>query len=111
MISYKIVLPAALLFVSLHASAQTPTPATAQFDKRDSLLHNTIAKLIAKADGHIGVAILEMETGHGCSVNGDEHFPMLSVYKFPLALCVFDRIHHNKLPRRRYHPTKINLLL
>lgn len=89
MISYKTLLPAALLSLSLHACAQTPASPADIFDKQDSLLRDSITHLIAKSDGHIGVAILDMETGHGCSVNGDQHFPMLSVYKFPLALYIF----------------------
>jgi beta-lactamase class A len=95
MISCNRLLPLVLLCLGLHAKAQTdPTPL---FDDRDRALRDTLSRLIAHSNGPIGVAILDVQTGHGCSVNGNRHFPMLSVYKFPLALYVFDQSHKGKL--------------
>ena len=49
--------------------------------------------LVARqARGLVGVAAIDLVTGDTLTVRRDDHFPMQSVYKFPLALAVLDRI-------------------
>ncbi len=45
-----------------------------------------------QARGLVGVAAIDLATGDTLTVRRDGHFPMQSVYKFPLALAVLDRI-------------------
>ena len=45
-----------------------------------------------KSDAHIGVSAVDLRTGRRVSVNGNEHFPMGSVYKFPIALSVLRHV-------------------
>lgn len=45
-----------------------------------------------KSDAVIGVTAIHLETGERISVRGSQHFPMGSVYKFPIALAVLRRV-------------------
>ncbi|HEY0142452.1 MAG TPA: class A beta-lactamase [Thermoanaerobaculia bacterium] len=45
-----------------------------------------------KSDATIGITAINLETGERISVRGSEHFPMGSVYKFPIALAVLRRV-------------------
>lgn len=45
-----------------------------------------------KSDATIGVTAIHLETGERVSTRGAEHFPMGSVYKFPIALTVLRRV-------------------
>ena len=51
-----------------------------------------IQRVIESASGKIGVAVRVLETDDTVSVNGHERFPTFSVYKFPIALAVLDRV-------------------
>ena len=42
--------------------------------------------------GNLGVSALHIETGVSVSFNGDEKFPMQSVYKFPIAMVMLHEI-------------------
>lgn len=42
--------------------------------------------------GNIGISALHIETGESISFNGDEKFPMQSVYKFPIAMVMLHQI-------------------
>lgn len=48
-------------------------------------------------DGKLGVAIMGLETGETFLFNGGDRFPMQSVYKFPLAMSVFDLVDKGRL--------------
>ncbi len=52
----------------------------------DSALDAKLRHLAAKASGRAGVSVVHIESGQGASVNGDERFPMMSVYKLPIAI-------------------------
>ena len=73
-----------------------------------TLLHNSsigqsdqfefdLINLIKPFKGKVGVAIKNLNTNDQIEINGNEKFPMQSVFKFPLALAVFDRIDQEKL--------------
>jgi beta-lactamase class A len=62
------------------AAAQTPT------------LDSQLAAIAARADGQVGMAVRDLETGQQVLVNGRARFPMQSVFKFPLALAVLHRV-------------------
>ena len=45
----------------------------------------------------VGVGVKHLETGDTLSVNGHNHFPMQSVFKFHLGLAVLAEVDHGKL--------------
>ena len=51
----------------------------------------------ASVRGHVGAAALLVETGELVSWHGAQHFPMQSVYKFPIAMDVLHRVDEGKL--------------
>ncbi|HVN48123.1 MAG TPA: class A beta-lactamase, subclass A2 [Bacteroidota bacterium] len=67
--------------------------ASAQID----LLRNQVQQIVTQANGTIGVAFENIETGDTLSVGGDGRYPMQSVYKFPLALAVLKRVDEGTL--------------
>jgi beta-lactamase class A len=55
-----------------------------------------ISKLAAAFDGKVGISILNMNTKEEINVNANQRFPMQSVFKFPLAMAVFEQIDKGK---------------
>ncbi|MCH5319338.1 MAG: class A beta-lactamase [Paramuribaculum sp.] len=55
----------------------------------DLSLEKKLTEFVKDKDARIGVAVISQD-GHTISINGNESFPMLSVYKFPQALAVAD---------------------
>src|ERR1044072_1182489 len=64
----------------------------------DAVLREKVMKVISVAGGKVGVAVIGIDFKAEFSVKGTEHFPMQSVYKFPLALAVLDKIEKGKGP-------------
>jgi beta-lactamase class A len=56
------------------------------------LAQGRVEQVVRDARGVVGVAIRDLRSGDSLSVHGGRHFPMQSVYKFPLALAVLDRV-------------------
>jgi len=77
-----------------------PAPAAAapkiEF-KHDSELETQFSQIATGARGRVGVAAVVLETGEAAMLNADEHFPMLSVYKLPIAMAVMERIRMGEL--------------
>lgn len=78
-------------FIILFFICQTIT-----FAQTDSV-RIKIGQIIEQAKGKVGVAAINLKTNDTLSINGTEHFPMQSVYKFPLALAVLDKIDKGEL--------------
>jgi len=78
--------------LSFHTSFSQRQPKSAASSLQDSL--ETIAK---DARGTVGVSILYKASGRRISLHGKEHFPMQSVYKFPLALKILHDVDNGKL--------------
>jgi len=55
-------------------------------------LEREIARLASPAGGIVGVSAVHVESGRRLSVNGDERFPMASVYKVPIAIQLLARV-------------------
>jgi beta-lactamase class A len=53
---------------------------------------NNLAQIAAQAQGEVGIAIMDVSSRETVSIKGDDHFPMQSVYKFPLAMKVLDEV-------------------
>ncbi|WP_165499094.1 class A beta-lactamase [Gramella sp. KN1008] len=55
-------------------------------------LKNKFSTIADSSSGNIGVSALHIENGDWVSLNGDTHFPMQSVYKFPIAMVMLKKI-------------------
>lgn len=49
------------------------------------------------AHGHVGMAMMSLEDGDTITLNGNDRFPMQSVFKLPLAIAVLDQVDKGKL--------------
>lgn len=84
MISYKFFPVFTLLFVQV-ARAQTPRFV-------DSLTH-----IAANIDGKLGIAVTIVDSNTTVLIHGHDHFPMMSVFKFPIALYVLHLVDQRKM--------------
>jgi len=57
-----------------------------------STLQTQFEQIAKNTKGTVGVCATIIETGEVISFNGDKTFPMQSVYKFPIAMAILDRI-------------------
>lgn len=60
-------------------------------------LQSQITTIAAQTDATVGVAAIDLESGRRVSIHGDDHFPMASVFKFPVALAVLQRVDAGEL--------------
>jgi beta-lactamase class A len=60
-------------------------------------LRQRMSSLAAPVGGHVGAAVMIVETGEMVSWNGMQHFPMQSVYKVPIAMAVLKRVDEGAL--------------
>jgi beta-lactamase class A len=56
------------------------------------LLEKEINQIIANKKADVGVAILGIEDNFSLQINGNKQYPLLSVFKFHLALAVLDKV-------------------
>ena len=64
-------------------------------------LAGDLQKIAASAPGRLGVRVVHVESGEGASVNGAEWFPMMSVYKLPIAIHALRQAEQRKLDLSR----------
>jgi len=58
----------------------------------------------------VGIAVIDLNKGDTLTVRGEEHFPMQSVYKLPLALAVLDQVDKGTMAlTQNIHITKADL--
>lgn len=81
----KLISTACLLFFGCSSFAQT------------AKLKAEIQKIIENKKATVGISIVANNFHDTISVNGNVHFPMQSVYKFPIALAVLSVVDDNKL--------------
>lgn len=55
-------------------------------------LKNQIKEIVRATQGPVGVCVIDLETGKTVSFNGNQKFPMQSVYKFPIAMAVLEKV-------------------
>lgn len=93
-----IALAFAMLSLSIGSTPAAATNAVALSAHRTSVLQNQIAALVQRArPGMLGVAVLDLQSGKTWGANATEAFPMMSVFKAPLAAVVLDRVEHGEL--------------
>jgi beta-lactamase class A len=52
---------------------------------------------VSRAQGNVGIGVLDLKTGKSWFRNGKQRFPMQSVYKLPIAIAVLKRVDEGKL--------------
>lgn len=66
-------------------------------DSPKERLRQRIEQITRTAQGRVGVTATVLETGQSMTLNGEQQFPMLSVYKFPIAMAVLAQVDRGKL--------------
>ena len=69
---------------------------TNAFGQLDSA-RTKIDAIVHQAEGVVGVAVIDLRSGDTLTVRGDVHFPMQSVFKFPLALAALDQVDDGRM--------------
>lgn len=84
-----------------HAAPPTgqasPSPEHAAVSPGQTALETQISEIAGQINGKTGVYALVLETGESVSYNGDQRYPMQSVYKFPIAMAVLDKVDKGEL--------------
>ncbi|MGF6849881.1 beta-lactamase class A [Chitinophaga sp. W3I9] len=74
-------------------------------------LRQQIAGIAGNISGKVGVYAEILETGDTVSFNRDQHFPMQSVYKFPIAMAMLHQVDQHKFRLDQpIHVTKDDLI-
>ena len=55
-------------------------------------LRGQFEQLAKPARGHVGAAVVLLETGAAVDFHGNEHFPMQSVYKLPIGMTILHEV-------------------
>jgi beta-lactamase class A len=80
------------------SAAKTPDGSAVQPNPQDTAaLKKQLQEIASGFDGEIGVAVLDLQNGTMVTLNEGKHFPMQSVFKFPLAIAVMDQVDKGKL--------------
>ena len=59
-------------------------------------LKNKIEKIISTENGDFGVSIID-ENNNTVEINGKKHYPLLSTFKFPIALTILHKVEKREL--------------
>jgi beta-lactamase class A len=95
---------------ALLAAATIPVAATSASGQKSSL-EVKIGRIVERAAGKVGLAVIGPSTNDTLTLNGDGRFPMLSVYKFPVALAVLHEVDGGRLSLdQKIHIKKDDLL-
>jgi beta-lactamase class A len=87
--SYKTDIP---LDYPTPAPPASATPLPKMEFKRDAELEMQFAEIAKAAKGKVGAAAVVLETGDAAILNADDHYPMQSVYKLPIAMAMMEQI-------------------
>ncbi|MEG4583181.1 class A beta-lactamase [Microcoleus sp. MON1_C5] len=74
-----------------------PSGITISNAERTNELRDRIEQISHAAQGRVGVTATVLETAQSVTLNGNQQFPMQSVYKFPIAMAVLAQVDQGKL--------------
>ena len=80
-----------------NSQTSAPNKITTSNTDRSNELHARIEQISRAAQGRVGMTATVLETGESVSLNGNQRFPMRSVYKFPIAMAVLAQVDQGKL--------------
>lgn len=69
-----------------------------------------IDKIIKGKRATIGVSLYDCKTGKALNINSGKHFPMQSVFKFPIALKVLTEVDKGKMSDQRQGQRQLPLV-
>lgn len=84
-----------LLLLAFFSLLNCTEKAITKTEKPD--LKKEIEKITTGKNATVGVSVLDFETNKSIDVNGEKKLPMLSVFKFHIALAVLDLVDQGKL--------------
>ena len=84
---------------------------TKGYSQEIEILRQKIDSIINTKSAIVGVAINGIKTNDTLSINGQRHFPMQSVFKFPIALTILSEIDKGNLSLDQKVEIKKNELL
>ena len=84
-----------LLLLAFFSLLNCTEKATTKTEKPD--LKKEIEKITAGKNATVAVSVLDFETNKSIDINGEKKMPMLSVFKFHIALAVLDLVDQGKL--------------
>ncbi|MUL38028.1 class A beta-lactamase, subclass A2 [Gloeocapsopsis dulcis] len=79
------------------SQTNAPQEVVASNTNNDNELQDQIEQISHAAQGRVGVTATVLETGESVALNGDQRFPMQSVYKFPIGMAVLAQVDQGKL--------------
>ena len=74
-------------------------------------LQQKLEQIIATKKADVGVSILNFKNGDTVNINGNKHYPMISVFKFHIALTVLNKVDKGELSLNQKLVIKKNELL
>ncbi len=74
-----------------------PAAAVETAGSSPNALESAFNEIIRTVPGHVGVGATVLETGESATINGNEKFPMQSVYKVPIGMTVLHELDQGKL--------------
>lgn len=90
---FKILLFAGLVLLAADSVAQKKKVDSAPpVDLQKQRLEQEVARLSAVSGGVVGVSAIHIESGKRIVQNGQDHFPMASSYKVPIAIELFTKV-------------------
>ena len=66
------------------------------FGQNFSALKKDVKKIIKDKNATVAVSVLDFETGKSFNINGNKKLPMLSVFKFHIALAILNEVDQGK---------------
>lgn len=74
-----------------------PSISLLQAQRNTDSLRTVFQEIISSLDAHTGIALKHLGSGDTLSVNGQAHYPMQSVYKFPLGMAILNQADAGRL--------------
>lgn len=80
-----------------HVRVSAPARAQAQDDRQLGLLKQAFEQVARESGGELGVQVVHAESGISVGLNAGSRFPMMSVFKLPIALTLLHEVDTGKL--------------
>lgn len=87
---------AAIVFACVPAATLASAPASTA-SSNPALQHSLEALVQRARPGTLGIAVLDLTSGQSTRINADRAFPMMSVFKAPVAAAVLSRVDDGSL--------------
>lgn len=87
----------AINFLAISGCSPASTQNNNQTNNGYQQLRKTLLDSLSEFKATVGISVLEIETGDTLSINGSGAFATQSVYKFPLAIVVLNKVEKGEL--------------